>query len=118
MKKFTKDEIKGVLIIFLILFAVTIPNFIVSIRRSRDQNRRDDIGGLQHGLEEYYADFGVFPKSTSGGELIACKNPNDTVKVDEKGRLVVDLIPCVWGKDALIDLTPGSNKVYIQALPK
>lgn len=117
MKKFSKEELIGVTVIFLLLFVISIPNFVLSIRRSRDQNRRDDIGGLAHGLEEYYADFGVFPKSNSDGEMIACKKPEDTVLVDEKGRLVVDLVPCIWGRDALIDLTPGNNKVYIKALP-
>ncbi len=117
MKKFSKEEIIGTIIIFLILFAVSIPNFGLSIRRSRDQNRRDDIGGLQQALVEYYADFGVFPKSSPDGEMIACKNPEDKVVVDEKGRLIVNLIPCVWGRDALVDLTPGSTKVYVKTLP-
>lgn len=117
MNKFSKEELIGVSIIFFLLLIITIPNFALSIRRSRDQNRRDDIGGLSHGLEEYYADFGVFPKSNAEGEMIACKKPEDKVVVDEKGRLIVDLIPCVWGRDALVDLTPGSNKVYIKALP-
>lgn len=117
MKKFSKEELVGVTVIFLLLLAISIPNFVLSIRRSRDQNRRDDIGGLSHGLEEYYADFGVFPKSNTDGEMIACKKPEDTVLVDEKGQLVVDLVPCIWGRDALVDLTPGNNKVYIKALP-
>lgn len=117
MNKFSKEELVGVTVIFLLLLVISIPNFALSIRRSRDQNRRDDIGGLTHGLEEYYADFGVFPKSNSEGEMIACKKPEDTVLVDEKGRLIIDLVPCVWGRDALVDLTPESNKVYIKALP-
>lgn len=117
MKKFSKEEVFGITIIFLLLLAISIPNFVLSIRRSRDQNRRDDTGGLAHGLEDYYADFGVFPKSNAEGEMIACKRPEDTVLVDEKGRLIVELIPCVWGRDALVDLTPGNNKVYIKALP-
>lgn len=117
MKKFSKEESIGLGIIFLLLLAISIPNFVMSIRRSRDQNRRDDIGGLSQGLQEYYADFGVFPKSNSDGQMIACKKPEDKVTVDEKGRLIVDLIPCQWGRDALVDLTPGSTKVYIKALP-
>ena len=117
MKKFSKEELVGVTVIFLLLLVISIPNFALSIRRSRDQNRRDDIGGLAHGLEDYYADFGVFPKSNSDGEIIACKRPEAKVLVDEKGRLIVDLVPCVWGRDALVDLTPESNKVYIKALP-
>lgn len=117
MKKITKEELIGVSIIFFLLLIITIPNFVLSIRRSRDQNRRDDIGGLSHGLEEYYADFGVFPKSNAQGEMIACAKPGDKILVDEKGRLIADIVPCVWGRDALVDLTPGSNKVYIKALP-
>ncbi len=117
IKKFSKEELIGTGIIFLILLAVSIPNFALSIRRSRDQNRRDDIGGLQHALDDYYADFGVFPKSSTDGEMIACKKPEDKVIVDDKGRLVVNLVPCVWGKDGLVDLTPGSTKTYVKTLP-
>lgn len=117
IKKFTKEELKAVVLIFIVLIVISIPNFMLSIRRSRDQNRRDDIGGLQSGLMAFYADFGVFPKSSDKGEIVACKLEEDKVLIGEKGELIVELIPCKWGQDSFIDLTPGSDKVYVSALP-
>lgn len=118
IKKFTKTEVISLLVIFLILIGISIPNFMVSLRRARDQVRKDDMGALEHGLGDYFADFRSFPLSSNDGKIVACKNPGDQVTLDKTGRLVVNLIPCEWGRDAIVDLTPGSNKEYIHILPR
>ncbi|HET7098811.1 MAG TPA: hypothetical protein VFI61_01095 [Patescibacteria group bacterium] len=117
MKGFSKQEIFWISIIFLFLFAISFPNFALSIRRARDQTRRDDMGSLENSLNEYYADFGVFPKSSEKGEMVACVDPSNKVEVNKKGGLMINLVPCAWGSDSLADLTPGSTKVYYQKLP-
>ncbi|SRR3990167_5567213 len=117
MKPFSKQELLALLIIFSVLIAITAPNFVLSLKRARDQVRRDDLGAMQHAMDEYLSDFGEFPRSAPDGKIIACKAPGSTVGVDKKGRLIVDLIPCVWGKDSWVDLTPGSTKVYLQVIP-
>jgi type II secretory pathway pseudopilin PulG len=117
MKPFTKPELISLSLIFLLLVVISVPNFVLSLRRARDQVRRDDMGALQHGLDEYHADFRQFPLSSPDGKIIACKAPDTTPVVDAKGRLKVDLIPCEWGRDSLIDLTPGSSKVYVKVIP-
>ena len=117
MNPFTKKEFIALVIVILALIGVSTPNFAASIKRARDQVRRDDMGTLQKALSVYFEDFNSFPKSTPDGKIIACKNPGSPVTVDNKGRFLIDLIPCEWGKDSIIDLTPGGGKVYLAKLP-
>jgi len=70
MKPFTKPELKSLVIIFSVLVMVSIPNFIVSLRRARDQVRRDDLGALEKVLGEYLADFKEFPPSGGDGRIM------------------------------------------------
>lgn len=118
MKFFSKSEGIAVAVIFLILIGISVPNFVVSLRRARDQVRKDDMGALIHALGEYTADFGEFPAGSPDGKILACKRSGDVVTKDKKGQLVVNLIPCEWGKDIFKDLTPDSTKVYMQIMPQ
>ena len=109
MKPFSKPEIISLLVIFFVLVAVSWPNFALSLRRARDQVRRDDVGNIQAAITDYYADYGIYPSSTSDGRIIACKDPAQNGKIT--------LIPCNWGKDPWINLTTGVNKVYMNRVP-
>lgn len=117
INKFTKEELFSVLLIFAVLISVSVPNFVSSLRRARNQTRKDDMGMLSKVVDKYKSDFGSYPLSTDDGRFLACLKPGSKVEVAKDGRLIADLIPCEWGKDALIDLTPGSTKVYVQQLP-
>lgn len=116
MKLFSKTETISLVVIFGILIAISIPNFIISLRRARDQVRRDDMGALVHALDVYSADFRGFPVSSPDGLIMDCLKPGDVPVKDNKGMWVVNLIPCQWGKDAFTDLING--KVYISILPR
>lgn len=118
MKKFSKIEIISLAVIFLVLMAISVPNFITSIAKARDQARKDDLGSIIGALDNYYQDFGEFPPSSSDGKIVACIKLNETVQVDKKGRLVANLIPCEYGIDSIKDITPGGNKVYVSPLPR
>ena len=118
MKPFTKPEIKSLIVIFAILIAISVPNFVMSLRRARDQVRKDDMGSLEKALGEYFADFQTFPLSTPDGRIMACKDPGEIASVDKMGKLVVNFVPCEWGKDAIVNLMPGSDKVYMPLLPR
>lgn len=100
MRPFSKPEIISLIVIFLILILVSWPNFALSLRRARDQIRRDDIGNIQAAIDAYYADYGMFPAATSDGKMNVCKDG-----------------PCNWGHDTWINLTPGVSKVYMGTLP-
>lgn len=98
MKLFTKQESLITLFIFLVLVGVSTPSFIKSLRRARDQIRRDDLGVFQKMVDNYYAQYKVFPPSTNDGKIIACNEG-----------------PCVWGQDSFYNLgripgDPETNK--------
>lgn len=76
------------------------------------------MGALQAGLMEYFSDFGEFPISSPDGKIMGCKAPGAEVQIDSKGRLIVDLTPCTWGQDPLVDLTPGGGKKYLNPIPQ
>jgi type II secretory pathway pseudopilin PulG len=116
VKNFSRPEIICLIAIFLILVGVSWPNFVLSLRRARDQVRRDDQGALVHALDEYLADFGELPTSSPDGRIMDCEKPGDKPFKDSKGRWVINAIPCDWGKDALVDLING--KVYMSILPR
>lgn len=113
MKWFTKPELISLFVIFLILVGVSWPNFSLSLRRARDQIRRDDIGNIQGAIDAYYSDYGIYPSSTIDGKMVVCQASGP-----EGLRPGGDnLIPCKWGQDKWINLTPGVNKEYMRVLP-
>jgi len=66
MKFFSKSEAISIVVIFLVLIVVSLPNFVLSLRRARDQTRRNDLGSIQTAVENYYTDHGFFPLSLPG----------------------------------------------------
>lgn len=117
LKPFNKQEKLWTSLIFLVLIAVSIPNFMSSLKRSRDATRKNDLGAMVAGLDEFFEDFGMFPLAAPDGRVIACLPPGASVSVDKKGRTIAGLVPCEWGKDSLADLTPGSSKKYVEVIP-
>jgi len=71
MKSFTRSEIYGVGIILLVIASLTAFNLQVSLRRSRDSQRKADINAISDALGKYQADFGFFPPSTEDGKILA-----------------------------------------------
>jgi type II secretory pathway pseudopilin PulG len=116
LKRFSKAETLSLVIVFVILIAVAVPNFVTSLRRARDQTRRDDMGVMMHALAEYYAEFEAFPLSSPDGKIVDCLKPGDKPYQDEKGHWVVDAIPCEWGVDPISNLITG--KVYLSAVAR
>lgn len=113
--KFTKTEIISLVVIFTVLIAVSIPNFITSLRRARDQVRRDDMGVLVDRLDAYVADVRSLPLASPDGRIMDCLKSGDKPVKNKKGLWEVNPIPCEWGRDSLADLITG--KVYLSALP-
>ena len=90
MKPFTKPEKISLVIIFAVLVAVSVPNFIVSLRRARDQVRRDDMGVLVHALDEYAADNRSLPLASPDGRIMDCLKPGDKPVKDKRGFWIVN----------------------------
>lgn len=110
MKAFSKEEKYALAIILGVIIIVSAPNFAVSLRLSRDAQRKADIGSVYSALNEFQADFGSFPLSKNG-QIAACE------PVVKKG-LFFDFSPCVWGKDSLKDLSDPGYPPYLKTLPQ
>lgn len=116
IKLFSKSEKICLVAVFTILVAIAIPNYVVSLRRARDQVRRDDLGALIHSVGEYYSDFGSFPKSSSDGNIVACLKEGDIPYRGDKGQWIINHIPCFWGVNAFEN--PVTKNDYMAVLPR
>jgi len=116
MKFFTKQEGLAVFIILLVIAGVSFNNFKISIRRARDNQRRNDLGALYSALIRYQSDFGIFPASSEDGKILACIAPGTVIPKDPEEK--IDYIPCDWGNDAFRDVTDLSYPPYLEILPQ
>lgn len=105
MKFFSKYEFVEITIIIAILIAVSLPNFIVSLRRARDAQRKNDLGSLENALLRFNNDFGFFPLASVDGRIIACRGVGELLE------------PCDWGVDALTDPSDPSFPPYLSSIP-
>ncbi|HJX46149.1 MAG TPA: hypothetical protein VJ399_03225 [Patescibacteria group bacterium] len=124
-EKFTLKG-KHVASIFIILLIIVLANFInfrISERKARDNQRNLDVSAIAQGLESYKADYGLYPLSSSEGKIIACKGPDTRrenpfeIPKNKKPKLI-NLIPCEWGKDSLMDVTDINYPHYLSLIPK
>jgi len=113
MKFFDRSELKAILIIFTFLILISTPNFIISLRRARDAQRKADIGSIQDALYRYQADFGTFPLSIDG-KIAAC----EPVSYKEADGIKTPVFSsCDWGKTSLADLSDSSYPPYLKVIP-
>ena len=113
MKFFDNSELKAILIIFAFLIVISTPNFIVSLRRARDAQRKADIGSIHDSLLRYQNDFGSFPLSIDG-KIAAC----EPVTFREVAGIKTPVFsPCDWGKTSLADLSDSSYPPYLKVIP-
>lgn len=111
MKPFTKKELLIVISILATVFLITLKDLGISVRRSRDAQRRADLGSISDALIAYFADFSYFPPSESG-RIKACPAENFDFE---------NLRACEWGEDSLKDITDLAYPPYlsrIQSDPK
>jgi len=116
MKFFTKNELKIIGSILLFISIISFFNFRISIRRARDNQRKNDLGTLQSALEKYASATGMFPLSSPDGKIIACVGP-DTY-FDEELLTWVNVKACDWGKDDLEDFASDEDKtIFMSPIP-
>lgn len=124
MKPFSKNETFAVTAILLFTFIITFYNLNISLRRSRDAQRRSDIGAIANALNKYHDDFGFFPPSKEG-KIAACKGNDfdvgwEELKKNEKfdeNKFFELLVSCQWGKDKLADVTDSNYPAYMNVIP-
>ena len=105
--------------------SITLYNLNIAIRRSRDSQRKSDLGSISDALHKYQADFGFFPPSENG-KIKACKNDlfNDiSAELKESKRLDTSKFfegerPCEWGADKFVDLFDERYPAYLLVIPQ
>jgi len=115
MNLFTREEFSVVGLILLAVVGASIPNFATSIMRSRDSQRKNDLGNLKNGLASFQSDIGSYPLPSSDGRILAC---DPIERLSPKGESYIEYGPCDWGKDALADELNPSYPDYIETLPQ
>ncbi len=81
-------------LILLTIIAASLINFKIAFRKSRDNQRKNDIRDIYDTLMKYQHEVGSFPLSQDG-KIVACGG-----ELDEKG--ILHLRPCEWYKDSLL----------------
>src|SRR3989344_7035442 len=125
MKPFTKNELVAVAVILLTTFSLTFYNLRISIRRSRDVQRRSDLGAISDALHKFQEGFGYFPES-SEGKIKMCKADNFAEIVGrikeqsefDRNLYFEGLRSCVWGKDSFRDLLDEDFRAYLDIIPQ
>lgn len=115
MKFFTKEEIKKVGLILIVLLGISLLNFSGSIRKARDAQRSADLTYLKEKLEEYQSEIGYFPPGGRDGKIMACKGEGTTINAEFK-RLD-NPSACRWGKDSLINYFSDTPKTIMEKIP-
>lgn len=67
---FTLMELMIVMVIIGILTTIIGGSFIQSKIKSRDAQRKSDLGQLQRALESYYNDHGTYPLASNDGKVL------------------------------------------------
>lgn len=115
MKFFTKKELKMISSILFVISVISFFNFRISIRRARDNQRKNDLGTLQIALEGYRNITGSFPLNSPDGKILACKGP-DTY-FDKETESWINFKSCEWGEDELRVFSEFGDSTFINYLP-
>jgi len=125
MKPFSKSELIGVTLIFLVVSFFTLFGLKDSLRKGRDAQRRADLGRISDALHNFYDEFGFFPLSQDG-KIKMCKGENfDDILAKLKKERVFDrelffqgLRPCEYGIDSFRDVTDDSRTPFLNPIPE
>jgi type II secretory pathway pseudopilin PulG len=107
MDFFTKEELKVVISVLVILILLFFVNLKASLRKTRDAQRKDDLWSISNGLNRYSEYFGQYPASSADGRIIACINNNN----------LNELVSCEWGKHGLEDVYEQAEPPFLAMLP-
>lgn len=123
-----KSDIAKILIVFALVFLANYWGFVSAFKRERDNRRILNIGDLETGLKRYYSEFGYYPASDGEGRIVACRGPYTNFEKTAEGVVVakpgfdkaklINLVPCQWGKDALLDAMDVNYPAYINTIPE
>lgn len=108
---FSKKETRVIFSILLIIILISLVNFRVSLRASRDVQRKNDIRAISDALNTFSSDLGGYPLGSAQGKIIACSDETAEKIFDDKtGEMIVVLKACEWAFDGLrpyLEVIPG-----------
>ncbi|MBA3551200.1 hypothetical protein H0W32_03265 [Patescibacteria group bacterium] len=113
MKRYELFSVIGIL---LVIFSATYINLGISLRRSRDNQRKSDLRSIANGLVGFQADYAFFPYATTD-KITACVeddfDPKTLTKDDQ-----IPFVDCEWGVDAIRDILDLAYPAYQDRLPR
>jgi len=101
---FTLVEMLVVVAILLILSTAGLSNFIFSIVKSHDTQRKQDLATIVKGIEAFVNDFGSYPDGDAAGRMVACDDDNS------------GLVACNFG-GSMKAYFGGTAQTYLSRLP-
>lgn len=99
-KLFSREELKVVSVMFLVIVVFTLGNFLVAERKGRDAQRKEDLRHIERSLERFRTDNGSYPESKNG-KIMACGNGQR----DSKGNIAYQA--CEWGFSGFPERVPS-----------
>lgn len=104
----TRKEVTGIGVILVVLSVVTAANLVVSLRRSRDVQRKADVRLIADLIEAYREEFGFLPLSRDG-------------KISVRTGVIINnaaaYAECDWGYECLPNLKEHASPAYLGRLP-
>lgn len=93
-------ELLIVMMLLGILVSIGTGSYASSLRRGRDNRRKNDVRNVTTALEAYFSDKGIYPASNANGEIVGCG--------------AADLSVCSWGGE----FKDKNNTLYMVLIPK
>lgn len=75
---------------------------LASLRRGRDNIRKNDISAIQNALDTYFQKYKIYPIATEDGDIVGCFK--DGPQLDELTGYPTNAVICKWGDSKFEDL--------------
>lgn len=113
MKRFSKIETKVISAILFVLSVVIVINMQASLRKGRDNIRKNDIYSVEKAIDTFYQKYKFYPESTADGKIVGCF-PSGIV-YDKITGMPINMEVCEWGKSSFeeiktLPMDPNSEK--------
>jgi hypothetical protein len=122
-----KSEIVGLFVILLLIFLFSYYNFLQSLMKGRDVQRRNDLSAVAEALEKFYSDYDRYPMASDNGEIIACLpdgwKREDMKKllggrpIENREKMFAKFAPCKWGASVFEDYSAEGKDAYLSFVP-
>lgn len=109
---FTLIEIMVVVIIIGLLASVVVLNILPNVDKAKVAKAKQDIGGLELALKEFYLDNSKFPTNEQGLTALVTQPTDPTIKNWKAGGYVERISKDPWGNDYVYAFPGTHGKAY------